>query len=225
MEYFLDEITLRKRISELQEYRRNGITTLAAASQYDHLKSSRQSAKQASYRDSISLSFDRGARTSTTNQPGGGLGTPNSSSNITFTSSSTSTKKPPLPPLTLATSNSLHLLTPLERQLCSTLRMLPRPYLFLKQTLLREYVRIETLGKGRKMNQEDARKAVRRSDEESGREGMGEWGEKVERVWEFLKTSGGLDTPDTTTTLGKRQREDQVEGGEGEVEGIEMMKD
>ncbi|GAA5988460.1 hypothetical protein JCM5350_005200 [Sporobolomyces pararoseus] len=226
VEGLLYEITLRKRISELQEYRRNGITTLAAASQYDHLKSSRQSAKQASYRDSISLSFDRGARTSTTNQPGMG-GTANSSSNITFTSSSTSgsTKKPPLPPLTLATSNSLHLLTPLERQLCSTLRMLPRPYLFLKQTLLREYVRIETLGKGRKMNQEDARKAVRRSDEESGREGMGEWGEKVERVWEFLKTSGGLDTPDTTTTLGKRQREDQAEGGEREVEGIEMMKD
>ncbi|GAA5960143.1 hypothetical protein JCM3765_002485 [Sporobolomyces pararoseus] len=235
VEGLLYEITLRKRISELQEYRRNGITTLAAASQYDHLKTSRQSAKQASYRDSISLSFDRGARTSQSGGGGGGQSTPTNttSSNITFTSSSTSSKKPALPPLTLATSNSLHLLTPLERQLCSTLRMLPRPYLFLKQTLLREYVRIESLagGKGnggkkrRKMNQEDARKAVRRSDEESGREGMGEWGEKVERVWEFLKTSGGLDQHLDTNknNLGKRNRDDQeAEEGDQEVEEVGM---
>ncbi|GAA6012842.1 hypothetical protein JCM11491_006196 [Sporobolomyces phaffii] len=222
----LYEITLRKRIAELQEYRRNGITTLAQASQYDHAKSTRQSAKAASYRDSISLSFDRGARASTgggggggtplgSNPNGGGGGgnmTPGGAGGITFTSSLTKkhgSSMPP-PPLTLATASSLHLLTPLEQELCSTLRMLPRPYLFLKQTLLREYVRIESAtGAGRRMTGDEARRAVRRADEDVGREGMGEWGEKVERVWEFLRESAGLHLV----------AEDPDGGGEGEGEG------
>jgi len=224
----LYEITLKKRIAELQEYRRNGITTLSSASQYDHLKSSRQSAKQANYhRESLSSSLNYDRTNNNSNRPlSSSVQQPSTTSGgITFTSSSTTSssggKKPSLTPLTLATSNSLHLLTNLEKELCSTLRMLPRPYLFLKQTLLREFVKL-----GSRMNSLDARKAVRRRDEEIGRSGMGEWGEKVERVWEFLKESGGLQQQQTLSSddvsVGvKRKREeeeeeDDDEGGEDE---------
>ncbi|GAA5872825.1 hypothetical protein JCM16303_006845 [Sporobolomyces ruberrimus] len=224
----LYEITLRKRILELQEYRRNGITTLSGASQYDNLKNSRQSAKAASYRDSISLSFDRGARAST--GPGGPgtpshMGTPNGGMggggpNITFTSSSTK-KHSPQTPLTLATSSSLHLLTPLEKELCSTLRILPQPYLFLKTTLLREYFRLTSLGK--KMGEKEARKSVRRSDEDSSREGMGEWGEKVERVWEFLRESMGSGTG-TGMGAGVNGNESHVEARENREKSVVKME-
>ncbi|GAA5935441.1 chromatin-binding transcription regulator ADA2 [Sporobolomyces koalae] len=200
VEGLLYEITLRKRIAELQDYRRNGVTTLAGAAQYDNLKLSRQSAKAASYRDSVSLSFDRGARGGSMGGAGGGGLSASTGSNVTFTSSSAK-KHQQQGPLTLATSASLHLLTPLERELCSTLRMLPKPYLFLKSTLLREYVRL----KGR-MNAHEARNAVKREDEiqyhqQNGNAdgtGMGEWGEKIERVWEFLQVSGGLIEPERT---------------------------
>lgn len=43
--------------------------------------------------------------------------------------------------LSLSTASSLHLLTPAEKELCSQLRILPKPYLFIKQTILREYAR------------------------------------------------------------------------------------
>lgn len=100
-------------------------------------------------------------------------------------------KNRPAPPLTLATSHSLQLLSPLEVQLCSTLRILPRPYLFLKEVLLREYVRLKD-----KMDGVEARKAVLR--EKNGEvfgpaDGAGgEWGEKIECVWEFLRDTMGL---------------------------------
>lgn len=171
-----DEITLRRRIAELQEYRRNGVTTLAEASRYEQAKQQRLSSKAASYRDSISLSFDRAAAS---RRP-----TPQSTLVQQL-------KNRPAPPLTLATADSLQLLTPLETQLCSTLRILPRPYLFLKEVLLREYVRL----KGN-MTAREARRAVVR--EKNGEllgpeEGVGgEWGEKIERVWEFLRDSMGL---------------------------------
>lgn len=72
------------------------------------------------------------------------------------------------------------------------------------------------------MGMEQARRAVRRADEESGREGMGEWGEKVERVWEFLKESGGLEHLTTRGgDRGSRKRGREEDGGE-EGEDVKM---
>jgi len=48
---------------------------------------------------------------------------------------------PPAAPLNLATAASLHLLSPPEQELCSTLRILPKPYLMIKEMLIREYAR------------------------------------------------------------------------------------
>lgn len=178
VEGLLYEITLRKRIAELQEYRRNGITTLAEADRYEQAKQQRLSFKASSYRESVSLSYDRAGA------PGARRPTPQSTLIQQL-------KNRPAPPLTLATSHSRQLLTPLEMELCSTLRILPRPYLFLKEVLLREYVRLKD-----KMDGTEARKAVLR--EKNGEvfgppDGAGgEWGEKIERVWEFLRDTIGL---------------------------------
>ena len=127
-----------------------------------------QSAKQPSYRDSISFPHDRAA-------------------NRQARPSITALKptRPSNTALTLATSSSLHLLTSLEQTLCSTLRILPRPYLFLKETLMREWVRF-----GGRMGAVDARRVGGNATDGS------ELGEKIERVWEFLLDSGGLRLPE-----------------------------
>ncbi|GAA5993345.1 hypothetical protein JCM10908_001439 [Rhodotorula pacifica] len=183
VEGLLYEITLRKRIADLQEYRRNGITTLAEADRYDQAKQQRMSFKASSYRESVSLSYDRSGAPSS--GPGGARRPTPQSALIQ------QLKNRPAPPLTLATAQSLQLLTPLEVQLCSTLRILPRPYLFLKEVLLREYVRLKD-----KMDGTEAKRAVLR--EKNGEvvgppDGAGgEWGEKIERVWEFLRDTAGL---------------------------------
>ncbi|KAK4705981.1 transcriptional adapter 2-alpha, partial [Phenoliferia sp. Uapishka_3] len=163
----LYELALRRRIAELQEYRRMGVTSLAEGERFDHAKAQRQSAKQASYRDSISFPHDRAANRQAR--------LPNP----------LKTARPSTSALTLATSSSLHLLTTLEQNLCSTLRILPRPYLFLKETLMREWVRL-----GGRMGASDARRV-------GGNATTGtEWGEKIERVFEFLLDSGGLRLPE-----------------------------
>lgn len=64
-------------------------------------------------------------------------------------------RKPPAP-LNLANSPSLHLLTPAEQTLCSTLRILPKPYLVIKETLVREYAR-----RGGKLRRREARDLVK----------------------------------------------------------------
>lgn len=139
------------------------------------------------------LSYDRVAARQ--NRPPSAL--ERSTSKPTITRPSTSS-------LTLANSNSLHLLTVLEQQLCSTLRILPRPYLFLKEALLREWVK-----SGGKMGLREARKVVVKGDKEVG----GEWGEKIERVWEFLVETG-LGRRDFS--LEERKKEAVVvEGGDG----------
>ncbi|GAA5937083.1 hypothetical protein JCM1841_001878 [Sporobolomyces salmonicolor] len=200
----LYEIHLRKRIAELQDYRRAGITTLADGERYDSARSQRLSAKAASYRDSVSLSFDRsGAARRLTPQ----------------SSYLAQLKARPPPPLTLATAGSLQLLTPLEQQLCSTLRILPKPYLFLKEVLLREWVRL----RGR-MGPSEARRVVVR--EQKGVEGwqqqeegaQGEWGEKIERVWEFLCDTAGLRESREGEEEGNMDEDDAVEEAEGEGE-------
>jgi transcriptional adapter 2-alpha len=195
LDSFADEITLRKRIAELQEYRRNGITTLAEADRYEQAKQQRLSFKASSYRESVSLSYDRAGA------PGARRPTPQSTLIQQL-------KNRPAPPLTLATSQSRQLLTPLEMELCSTLRILPRPYLFLKEVLLREYVRLKD-----KMDGTEARKAVLR--EKNGEvfgppDGAGgEWGEKIERVWEFLRDTVGLkEAQEAQEALDKEEDDD-----------------
>src|SRR5882762_10560596 len=78
-------------------------------------------------------------------------------------------------PLNLANSPSLHLLTPAEQTLCSSLRILPKPYLVIKETLVREYAR-----RGGKLRRREARDLVKVDVN------------RTSRVWDFLVQAGFL---------------------------------
>jgi len=76
-------------------------------------------------------------------------------------------------PLTLATSTNFHLLTPQEQLLCSQLRILPKPYLAIKQGLLREYAK-----RGGRLRKRDAKDLFRID------------GHKTAKIYEFMEKSG-----------------------------------
>lgn len=69
----------------------------------------------------------------------------------------------------------MHLLTPAEQTLCSQLRILPKPYLVIKETLVREYAR-----RGGKLRRREARDLVKVDVN------------KTSRVWDFLVQAGFL---------------------------------
>ncbi|KAG9006783.1 Transcriptional adapter ada2 [Tulasnella sp. JGI-2019a] len=148
-ETFIDgllyEQQLRKRIQELQEFRRMGITTLAEAERYEKEKAARLSARGRDYRHSIEPEGD--PNISRSGRRGG--------------------------PLSLATASSLHLLSPQEQALCSQLRILPKPYLAIKEAIIREYAK-----KGGKLRKRDAKDMFKIETH------------KTARIWEFLEKSG-----------------------------------
>lgn len=78
-------------------------------------------------------------------------------------------------PLNLANSPSLHLLTPAEQTLCSSLRILPKPYLVIKETLVREFAR-----RGGKLRRREARDLIKIDVN------------KTTKVWDFLFQAGYL---------------------------------
>ncbi|KAF9527371.1 hypothetical protein CPB83DRAFT_856436 [Crepidotus variabilis] len=177
----LYEATLRKRIQELQQYRRLGLSTAADVDKYEldlakrtqakstpihnYTTERRTAGRQSSGPDAkrSSLAFDAASRESTP-RPGTSVAPP----------AAPHVRRPP-PPLNLANSPSLHLLTPAEQALCSQLRILPKPYLVIKETLVREYAR-----RGGKLRRREARDLVKIDVN------------KTSRVWDFLVQSGYL---------------------------------
>ncbi|PLW06421.1 hypothetical protein PCANC_23313 [Puccinia coronata f. sp. avenae] len=137
------EMALRKRVAELQEYRKMGITTLADAERYEKEKATRLFAKQREIGahdrfgvrkqrpSGAGLNFDDAAHSSRE-------GTPGSSGKVH--------KKHAAAPLSLASASSKQLLHPSELALCSRLRILPQPFLTIKECMLREHVRRAALG-------------------------------------------------------------------------------
>ena len=81
-------------------------------------------------------------------------------------------------PLNLAHSASLHLLSPAEQTLCSQLRIFPKPYLTIKETLVREYVK-----RGGKLRRREARDLVKIDVN------------KTSKIWDFLVQCGFLRVP------------------------------
>ncbi|KAJ3065351.1 Transcriptional adapter ada2, partial [Quaeritorhiza haematococci] len=252
MDGILHEMKLRRRIAELQEYRRMGVTSIREAHEYEREKANRHlnirtlSSRDPSDRysryssrrfdDYASMSpargftssshrgstpmLDRGSSSSSSfamspHHPGpssststSGAGTPlgagatastesqsSSSSagvaNTTTTttgatattasssSSSTTTQQPsstsssstsssaasiaallgnrkPANPLDIRNADSYDLLLPVEQTLCSQLRILPRAYIVIKDTLLTEYAR-----RGGKLKKREARGLVK----------------------------------------------------------------
>ncbi|RDB25100.1 Transcriptional adapter 2 [Hypsizygus marmoreus] len=186
----LYEAMLRKKIIDLQSYRRLGLTTAADIDKYEADLAKRAQAKanpprdyhasdrlhvRATVRHSTGPDARRGSlsvfgddrrsheREITPRLPGS-----------TAPSAPLPVRRPPAP-LNLANSPSLHLLTPAEQTLCSQLRILPKPYLVIKETLVREYAR-----RGGKLRRREARDLVKIDVN------------KTSRVWDFLVQAGFL---------------------------------
>ncbi|KAH9824197.1 transcriptional adapter 2-alpha [Melampsora americana] len=139
------EMTLRKRIAELQEYRRIGITTLAEAERFEKERQSRIPSKGREF-NGLERANGRNKNRVSGSGPfydelvsGSREGTPGFAGK-------TIKRLTPLP-LSLATSASQQLLHCSELALCSRLRVLPKPFLFLKELLFREYVRFAAMGR------------------------------------------------------------------------------
>ncbi|KAG9309291.1 hypothetical protein JVU11DRAFT_10778 [Chiua virens] len=186
----LYEAMLRKRIQELQHYRRLGLTTAADIDKFEM-----DSIRRVQLKANLSRDYCASERL---NQLRGGTGresegrksheresTPKLGAGTTGTSlvrrpRKTLTLYLSAAPLNLVNSPSLHLLTPAEQALCSQLRILPKPYLVIKETLMREYAR-----RGGKLRRHKARDLVKIDVN------------KTSRVWDFLVQAGYLKiTPD-----------------------------
>ncbi|ODQ63486.1 transcriptional adaptor 2 [Nadsonia fulvescens var. elongata DSM 6958] len=152
----LTELQCRRRIAELQEYRRNGIQTIDAASKYERDKANRiqalsrygtpvasqafvnnlnnPSAYASSALNSTSSSNDTYTTRSTSNsQAAASSYGPNSSMSGSYYHGSKA--------LDISHATDVDLLSPEEQQLCSNLRIWPKPYLAIKETLFRELLR------------------------------------------------------------------------------------
>ncbi|WVN85796.1 uncharacterized protein L203_100947 [Cryptococcus depauperatus CBS 7841] len=167
-ELFIDglmyEQALRRRIAELQEYRRMGVTTAAEAEVYDNVKLTR--AMDGSLSKS-SETLSTGARINAGQHRflHGAMGTPPPEKNREHTPRAppAAGRKPPQP-LNLANSASLDLLSSEEQSLCSILRVLPKPYLTIKELYIRENERRKGL-----LRRRDARKMLNIDVNKSGR--------------------------------------------------------
>ncbi|KAI6010512.1 hypothetical protein EDC04DRAFT_2905864 [Pisolithus marmoratus] len=171
----LYEAVLRKRIQELQHYRRMGLTTAADIDKYEH---------DAIRRANVTRDYYPSERLNQLRAGGSGRESEGRKSHERESTPKlvigTGPPRRAPAPLNLANSPSLHLLTPAEQTLCSQLRILPKPYLVIKETLVREYAR-----RGGKLRRREARDLVKIDVN------------KTSRVWDFLVQAGYLKiTPD-----------------------------
>ncbi|EIN11553.1 SWIRM-domain-containing protein [Punctularia strigosozonata HHB-11173 SS5] len=167
----LYESMLRKRIQELQHYRRMGLRTAADIDKYDndvHKRAYVKTNTPVDYYATPSQRRRHGSAGMDVDDPDVDMGTPRPAA------PAPAVRKAPAP-LNLANSPHLHLLTPAEQTLCSALRILPKPYLVIKETLVREYAR-----RGGKLRRREARDLVKIDVN------------KTSRIWDFLVQAGFL---------------------------------
>ncbi|EEQ37812.1 hypothetical protein CLUG_01935 [Clavispora lusitaniae ATCC 42720] len=126
----LTELRCRMRIQQLQNWRRNGITTLEDGAKFEKDKLIRQA------------HYQRVGN-------GAGLAARHAAAQMAVAARKTSTPeyRPKIntsnarAPLDIAGATDFELLSPEEKQLCATLRILPKPYLAIKSQLMKEAVK------------------------------------------------------------------------------------
>ncbi|KAG1469804.1 hypothetical protein G6F56_003047 [Rhizopus delemar] len=150
------EQQLRDRIATLQEWRQAGLTTIRQGEQYEREKHDRlnqlktimslsndrigaiNTNQRSSYRSQVAaLSTSSGASYYRDRPP---VSAPTIST-VAATSAPSGARKP-ANPLNIQDADGVHLLTDEEKILCSTLRIMPRPYLVIKDTILKEYAKL-----------------------------------------------------------------------------------
>ncbi|KAG9121532.1 hypothetical protein FRC07_002460, partial [Ceratobasidium sp. 392] len=172
-------------IAELQHYRTVGITTFAEADRYDRERLARERARA----DRLMGPTRNGSAHRGSVPPGG-------DSNQSYSASKSGSMGRRPVPLNLANAQSLHLLTPAEQALCSTIRILPVHFLGIKETLVRECVR-----RGGKLRRREARELVRIDVHKTG------------QIWDLLVRTGVLKlapdiAPATDAGIGSASQDD-----------------
>ncbi|KAI8988156.1 hypothetical protein BDF20DRAFT_854172 [Mycotypha africana] len=155
----IKEQQLSDRIATLQEWRQAGLTTIKQGEQYEREKQNRL----AQLKTYLSLASDKlGANASGQKsqfrsqmaalQPSSGANYYRDRSNnanasavasaaSSITTAAATGGRKPANPLNISEADGVHLLTEEEQILCSTLRIMPRPYLVIKDTILKEYAK------------------------------------------------------------------------------------
>jgi len=133
---------IRENIAQFQEYRRNGITTLAAAQTYEKDKAIKYNQKP----QTIPLTYPGMPLAGSSSYVPLNNSLKRSNSSVYspvagFAESPKTIGRKPANPLDISTAEAIHLLTEREQHLCSTLRILPKSYLAIKETLIREYTK------------------------------------------------------------------------------------
>ncbi|KAF8590925.1 SWIRM-domain-containing protein [Ramaria rubella] len=177
----LYESMLRRRIQELQHYRRLGITSSGEAERYesDFYHRANPALQRDQSMDRSSHIHRQGSRASFPPDSTGNGDQEGRRSRDPEPSKVGPSGRKPVAPLNLANAPSLHLLTAPEQTLCSQLRILPKAYLVIKETLVREFAR-----RGGKLRRREARELVKIDVN------------KTSRVWDFLVQAGVLRVPE-----------------------------
>jgi transcriptional adapter 2-alpha len=136
----MGEFQIRNRIFQLQNWRKNGIVTLNDGETYEREKQARLSKLSGTTTSSSSISKERHT-----------LNSGRSTSRVTTPMDSKLKKKlnQSLEPLDISEAPDYNLLSDSEKQLCSELRICPKPYICLKELLFKEL-----LNNNGKLNQE-----------------------------------------------------------------------
>ncbi|KAJ2824651.1 Transcriptional adapter ada2 [Coemansia erecta] len=135
----LNEHALRQRIAQLQEWRRNGITTLEDGSQYEVERSQRLSRRATTQRDSVHL-LERLQKI---------VASRTIRDSVSGSTAQKQHGRKPTSITDIEAADGVELLSEGEVILCSRIRIFPRPYLAAKETLLAEYARVGYLRRRR----------------------------------------------------------------------------
>lgn len=154
VEGLITAMRLKKQILLLQEYRKNGVKTLAEAELYDAEKKKRELDQAIQkQRDSASYIYESGRTNSSrdrahrwqnrehgANNEAGGEKTRTRGSGASGVNAIAAT-------FSIEGTPGCHLLTPKEKELCGKLKLLPKHYLVIKDALVRECYRLGYLTK------------------------------------------------------------------------------
>ncbi|KAG1694994.1 hypothetical protein DVH05_020924 [Phytophthora capsici] len=208
VEGLITAMRLKKQILLLQEYRKNGVKTLAEAELYDAEKKKRELDQAIQkQRDSASYLYESGRTTSSRDRANRWQNREQGDS----TNESSRTRGAAGLNAIAATFSidgtpGCHLLTPKEKELCSKLKLLPKHYLVIKDALVRECYRLGYLTK--KMAKETVQIDVN----------------KTGQVYDFFVKCGWVKSENSTTTVSpslktkspKKTKKPAVEANAGE---------
>lgn len=163
---FLTELKCRMRIQQLQNWRLNGITTIEDGNKFEKDKLIRQAHYQRMGNGALSARHSQASTPSLGGNLGArlnGLGAHSNGHRKTYSSANSPQPefKPKIgtnarAPLDISHAADFELLSNEEKQLCATLRILPKPYLAIKNQLMKEAIKNNGV-----LKKKDARQALK----------------------------------------------------------------